>query len=399
MSQDFNAPPAGRRALAIPALLMLLAANAVAHSFVLIVLPPLGRKMGLADLQTGMVIGLSALMLTLSGPVWGQICERWGRRPVLLSGLAVAALFPAVLAVILTAALSSALTVGMVFAVLLLARLGQAVGTGGIMPAAQAYLADSTSAGRRAAGMGLMGAAFGAGLVIGGALAWRLGSTQAVPALLAISLLICVGLAVAWRLLPEPPRAPVPAEAARLRVASLWPFLLTTLCGVAVYALVQQVTALRYQDDFGLSLDESIGRSGATLMLTMAVMIVTQGVFVRRLGWQPSRLVRVGAVGGLLAMVVATVAPSIPVLMAAMAGLGAFLGLLLPGNLAALSLRAGAGAQAKVAGLNAIGQGLGMAAGPVMGAALHQLSPAAPYGMAGLLLLVICVLAFRPFAR
>lgn len=390
--------PAGRR-WAVPALLALLAANAVGHSFVLIVLPPLGRQMGFGDLRTGMLVGLSALVLTLSGPVWGHVCEKVGRRPVLLAGLAAAGLFPVLFAAVVAGRLSSALGAGSAFALLLAARLAQSAGTGGIMPGAQAYLADSTSTERRAAGMGLMGAAFGIGTVAGAALAWRLGGTQVVVALLMIAALIGGVLVAAWRLLSEPPHVPARDEGERLRVGEVWPFLLVTLCGLAVYGLLQQVTALRFQDAFGLSPEQSIGRSGATLMLTMAVMILTQGVIVRRLGWMPSRLLRVGAVGAALAMLAATLAPSAASLMGATAGLGAFLGLLLPGNLAALSLRAGDGAQAKAAGLNAIGQGLGMAAGPMLGAALYQLSPSAPYGVGVLLLLVVCALVFRPFAR
>lgn len=390
--------PAGRR-WAIPALLALLAANAIGHSLVLIVLPPLGRQMGFGDLRTGVLVGLSALVLTLSGPVWGHVCERWGRRPVLLTGLAAAGLFPILFAAVVAGRLSSSLEAGTAFVLLLAARLAQAVGTGGIMPGAQAYLADSTSTERRAAGMGLMGAAFGIGTVVGAALAWRLGGTQVVVALSAIAVLIGGVLVVAWLLLPEPPHAGGRSTEARVRLGDVWPFLLITLCGLAVYSQLQHVTALRFQDAFGLSPEESIGRSGATLMLTMAVMIVTQGVIVRRLGWTPSRLLRVGAVGAVLAMLAATVAPSAVSLMGATAGLGAFLGLLLPGNLAVLSLRAGDGAQAKAAGLNAIGQGLGMAAGPMLGATLHQLSPSAPYGAGVLLLLLVCALVFRPFAR
>ena len=44
-----------------------------------------------------------------------------------------------------------------------------------------------------------------------------------------------------------------------------------------------------------------------------------------------------------------------------------------------MSLRTGAGAQGRIAGINAIGQGLGMVAGPFLGAAIYQQSPAAPY--------------------
>ncbi len=63
-----------------------------------------------------------------------------------------------------------------------------------------------------------------------------------------------------------------------------------------------------------------------------------------------------------------------------------FLGLMLPGNLASLSLRAGPHAQGKAAGFNVVGQGLGFAIGPLTGAALRQLSPRMPFLAAAVLL-------------
>jgi MFS family permease len=116
---------------------------------------------------------------------------------------------------------------------------------------------------------------------------------------------------------------------------------------------------------------------------------------VRRLAWPPHRLAQVGGLGAALALAVATLAPALPVLAAAMALLGAALGLLIPGNLAALSLRAGSAAQARGAGLNAIGQGFGFAAGPIMGAGLHQMAPWVPYAAATVLLVLVCCVVFQ----
>ncbi|MCA1971237.1 MAG: MFS transporter, partial [Caenispirillum sp.] len=62
--------------------------------------------------------------------------------------------------------------------------------------------------------------------------------------------------------------------------------------------------------------------------------------------------------------------------------IGGGLGLAVPGNLACLSLRAGATMQARAAGVNAIAQGIGLAAGPMIGAGLHPVSPIAPYAAA-----------------
>ncbi|MBP2232704.1 MFS family permease [Azospirillum agricola] len=395
--------PPDRKTRAVAALFGGLLANGAGHSFLLIVLPPLGRSLGFGDVRTGLLLSLSALLLVVAGPVWGHICDRWGRRRVLTAGLAAAALFPAAMAAILAGHAGGALSGGAAFALLLAARLVQSALSAGIMPAAQAFLADVTSADRRAGGMGMMGAAFGLGAILGGAFAWRMGGTNPVAALLAIAALIAAGTLAVWFCIGEPERkaargngaAAVPARGWP-RLAGIRPFLAITLCGLTAYSLLQQVTALRLQDAFGLSPVDSVQRGGAILALTMTVMVATQGLAVRWLGWGPARLLRAGAATATLALLAAALAPSPALLTAAMAGLGSGLGLLLPGNLATLSLRTPPDAQARAAGLNGVGQGIGMAAGPLLGASLHQLSPTMPYWAGAAILGAVCALAFRP---
>lgn len=393
--------PTDRKTSTMAALLGGLLANGAGHSFLLIVLPPLGRGLGFGDVRTGLLLSLSALLLVVAGPAWGHVCDRWGRRRVLVAGLGAAALFPVAMASILAGHADGALSGEAAFALLLAARLVQSALSAGIMPAAQAVLADLTSADRRAGGMGMMGAAFGMGAILGGAFAWRMGGTDPIAALLIIAALIAAGTLAVWLRVGEPDRgAAWPDGPAAVRAGG-WPrladirrFLAITLCGLTAYSLLQQVTALRLQDSFGLPPVDSVQRGGAILALTMAVMVATQGLAVRWLDWSPIRLLRAGAGIAALAMAAAALAPSPALLMAAMAGVGGGLGLLLPGNLAMLSLRTATDAQARTAGLNGIGQGLGMAAGPLLGAALHQFSPVAPYWAAAAILCAVCALAF-----
>ena len=55
--------------------------------------------------------------------------------------------------------------------------------------------------------------------------------------------------------------------------------------------------------------------------------------------------------------------------------LGGAIGLLLPGNLAAMSLATGVKAQGKVAGINALAMGVGLVVGPTAGTAIYHASP------------------------
>ena len=151
-----------------------------------------------------------------------------------------------------------------------------------MMPAAQAFVADTTSPEKRAGGMGMMGAAFGFGTIFGGALAWRLGGTDAVAAFMVVSAVGLAALASLWWKVPETRvRAVMTKKPTRLPLMRLWPCLAMTMLGLTVYSLLQQVTALRMQDAFGVSPQDSIARAGMTMMLTMAAMIATQGLLVR----------------------------------------------------------------------------------------------------------------------
>ena len=94
-SYPVNNPPhvAAKQALSSKFLLFFaLFANACGHTFFLISFPLTARYLGYSDQQAGMILGLSALVITLATPIWGQLCERFGRRRILLSGLTLACL-------------------------------------------------------------------------------------------------------------------------------------------------------------------------------------------------------------------------------------------------------------------------------------------------------------------
>ncbi len=377
-----------------------LVANAAGHSFVLVVLPGLARRLGFSDLQAGLLVGLSALAATLAAPLWGVAGDRGGRCRVLLVGLAAGGAFLAVAAALVRWRLSGGIGAQATFAALFAARLAQAVLGAGLMPAAQAVFADITARDRRAGGMGLMGAAFGIGSIAGGALAWRMAAPLPALALALLAAAVAAAaLGVALRL-PETRGGEGAAPPRPRLVRGLARFLAVTLLALAAYAALQQVTMLRLQDGFGLSADAAMRTGGGMMMTAMAAMVAGQMLLARRLAWTPLRLSRSGAAVAAAGLVVAAAAPALPVLLAAMAGVGLGLGLLLPGNLAQISLRAG-GAQAAAAGVNALAQGLGMALGPIAGAALHRVSPQAPYLAAAAALACVALLAWRapaPFA-
>ncbi|MCM2404396.1 MFS transporter [Rhizobium sp. S153] len=377
------------------ALFLSLAVFTTGQSFLLVVLPPLGRRLGFADLHIGGILSLSALLIMVSAPAWGYLSERVGRRPVLLTALAGATLGSMGFGVIVYFRLSGVLSGFVALILIALVRATQTLVTSGILPAAQAYMADITTPAQRAGGMGTLGAAIGVGAIAGASLAWRVAAGNPALAFAVIAMLAAIAL-LSMLLVKEPVRtASMTISDARLPLGQIWPFLAITLASISAYSILQQVTALRLQDSLGFTVEESIARGGAALMATALAMIVVQACAVRVFRWKATRLLGVGAIMAVIAMLICTFVTTYSAIFATLILLGIGLGLMLTGNLASLSLRAGVGAQGKVAGVNVLAQGLGQAIGPIAGAGLHRVSPQVPFLAATTLLAIVCLVAVR----
>ncbi len=382
-------------------LVLVLAANGLAHSFFFITFPALGRTMGMQDTQTGLVLGLSALFMTLAAPIWGASSERIGRRPIIITSLVSAFVLTVLTAVAIKFRLEMAIEVGTVFALLLTLRIVNSVAIAGFKPSVQAYIADITLHSQRIKGMGVLGASFGVGTILGGFMAVVFGQNSILIGFAVVTGIVFFVAIAAVFCLPESFAQEPEVElkkiattfAAKIPFQKVWPLLIITVLGLFAYSTVQQVTALRLQDDFGISSDQSIRMTGGTMMITMLLMIVMQGFVVRLMQWTPSKLLVVGASVACVAMTAATFAPTFFTLLATTGLLGIGLGLLLPGNLAAMSIATGTKAQGKVAGVNAVSQGLGLAAGPVFSSALHQIAPTVPYAVASAVCVAMLILA------
>ena len=143
----------------------------VGFGIVLPILPLWAETFGASPVQIGLITASYAVMQLLFAPVWGRLSDRYGRRPIILVSLAGSAL--------------SALLIGVAgtLLVVFLARLLQGI-AGASYAAAQAYVADVTTERERARGMGMIGAAFGLGFVLGPAIGADLLRRRRAPAVL-----------------------------------------------------------------------------------------------------------------------------------------------------------------------------------------------------------------------
>ena len=124
----------------------------------------------------GWFIALYAVMQFIFAPIVGGLSDRFGRRTVILTSLAGAALDYVLLAF--------APTLGWLFVGRIFAGM-----TGASFSAATAYIADVTPPEKRAASFGMIGAAFGIGFILGPAVGGLLGGVSLrAPFLLAAAL-------------------------------------------------------------------------------------------------------------------------------------------------------------------------------------------------------------------
>lgn len=125
---------------------------------VLPLLPFYASEFNASPVMIGLLYSIFSFAQLIFSPIWGSLSDRIGRRPIMLLST-----FGAVIAYIIFG------LAGSLF-VLLLSRLIAGV-MGGNISTAQAYVADVTTPDERAKGMGMIGAAFGLGFVLGPAMA------------------------------------------------------------------------------------------------------------------------------------------------------------------------------------------------------------------------------------
>jgi MFS family permease len=363
-------------------------------SILIPVLPLFAQELGASETEVGLLLALYSLGLVLFLPVWGWISDRIGRRPVLIICLFGTACSFAYLALAHSLPhLYAARALGGFF--------GASIGT------AQAYMTDITDHDERAGAMGLIGAAFGIGFVLGNLLG---GTLQAVhpglpfyaTALLALASCILAALylpesrapshgPIAWRglgrsLIPAPVLLVVTAHDNRTR---LYLYLFFHL--FLAFSALEAMFAIYSSEQFGWT-EINVG----LFMAYLGVVIgVTQGVLIAPLARisGEARLVQIGLALTGLGMIWLPRATGLAGLMATGTAIAFGIGLVFP-TFTSLFSKA---CEPHEAG-EALGQSQAMAqTGRTLGAAVagwfaQTLSHGAPFTLGGLGMLAALVL-------
>lgn len=357
------------------------------------VLAPLGREIGLTEIQITSIIAASSLTVFLSSPLWGRVSDVWGRKRVIMIGLFGFSAGTLLFNSVLYAGLSKLLTGTALFVALIVARMMHASVMSASMPASNAYMADITDPTTRTKGMGAAGAANNVGSILGPAVATFTMASLLMPLWVMAAVAFLNGLFV-WRYLPEPPRHHQPGvRPARMKYTDprILPFVIVGVMMFTGTALVQQTMGFRFQDILGLSGRQTAQQFGFAMMLSAACSLIAQFAVVQRISVSPFTLLRLAMPLLIVAFTIMALANTQLMLSVAMMILGFGMGMAGPGFMAGASLAVSPQEQGSVAGVAGSCGPLGFTLGPLLGGALYQINGALPYAVAAAMYLVLFV--------
>jgi DHA1 family tetracycline resistance protein-like MFS transporter len=363
------------------------ALDLVGFGLVLPILPVYAERFSASPTTIGLLVASYSLAQFVCAPWLGRLSDRIGRRPVL------------VLALVGTA-IGSLLT-GMAHGLPLL-FLGRLIdgASGASVAVAQAAVGDIASPVERPRLLGLLGAAFGVGFVLGPALGGVFALISPSAPFFVAAAIAGVNAVTAWFRLPETRRDGAGADRLPtghhgVALGPLWrDSTIVGLVGTAFLALLafsafEATFSLFAKDELALSQSATYGVFTLIGLLIVLVQVRLVRPIVEREG--EAGAVRAGLVlnGVGLLLLAASAAVGWAVAAPALAVLTIGQGLVTPTLTSALAGRVDASRRGRVLGAQQSAGALARVLGPFLGGALfqHVLHPA-PYVMGALLVLV-----------
>lgn len=373
--------------------------NVLGFGLILPLLPYYATRFGASPLMIGLLTASYPAAQIIGSPILGRMSDRFGRRPILMVSIAGTAVSFLIL--------GSAAALWMLFAGRVLDGL-----TGANFTVAQSYITDVTAERNRARGLGLTGAAFGLGFIIGPALGGLLSQWgYSVPAYVAAGVatlnIVLVALFLPESLTEErkaelaaQPRGGVTAK--RLLEALRRPLFgdaiqLRFFFGVA-FATFQAMFSLWALKHLGLG-PQAIGLLLAYVgILSVIVQLALIAPLTKRFSEGLLLVVTLGVAG--VSFFAWGVSPNVPVLLVVLTPLCFALSIQNTVSQSVLSKTVGPTEVGGAFGLSSAVQNVGSIAAPIIGGAIiGGLGTWAPGLLAGILCLGLVPFAWNKFAK
>jgi DHA1 family tetracycline resistance protein-like MFS transporter len=356
-------------------------------------LPFFAESLHAAPDEVTLLMTAFSLAQFVAAPLWGRLSDRVGRKPVLaatLCGLAVAYVW-----------LAFASSLAELFAARVFAGL-----MAGNIAVAQAAAADLTTPEQRPKAMGMIGAAFGLGFLVGPAIGGVLAGVRiaqsaiAAPAFAAASLSTAALVLALFLLKESRPKAGAdkhgPGRIQSLRETFANPglriFIVMAFLVPLAFAGVESTLALWTERAFGWNAEQN----GYFFAFLGLIAVLTQGLLVGILSRRTSeaRMVAAGAAASVVGLLLVALAPGFA---AAVAGFGLIvfgISLATPAIASLISRVSAESVQGTVMGASHAAQALARILGPAAAGALFvTIGPSGPYLFGAALMAILLVLA------
>ncbi|GAB1397663.1 MAG TPA: MFS transporter [Saprospiraceae bacterium] len=368
-------------------LLLTIFIDIVGFSIIIPILPVYSKEIGASNIMVGIIAGSYSLMNFLFSPVWGNISDRIGRKPVILVSLFITACSYLLFAYSKTISL------------LLISRIIAGIGSANY-GAAQAYISDITKPEDRARAFGYVGAAFGLGFIIGPVIGVFILKMWNVAAIGYVTMALnLANMLMAMAILHETRKEvksgtpllenPIINVRDGLKTPVLGKLMFISLLYITALSMMQITISVFWSEKYGLSKTQISG-----MFAFMGIMsVLVQGFLVGKLTLKfgEKNMMIIGAVLLAAGLYIIPMAPykegfylveGFAIILISLAN-----GCLSPSITSLLSQNAGAEEQGKVLGVGMSVNSLGRVIGPYAGGFLYGMAMFMPYFIGTLIMI------------
>jgi MFS family permease len=361
------------------------------------ILPSMARQMGLSEFAAALPFVSSATIWVFTSGYWAKRSDHWGRKPVILLGLAAFGTSFALFAMTASMGIAHILPVLVAYPLMVAARSLYGIFGSGAAPSAQAYVADRTTREERTRGVAAISAAFGLGTAVGlGA-----GSVLVVFGLFVpFYFTACTAFASAaaiWIFLPERTAPHIRLErrpTMHWHDSRVWPFVIYGVGISTAGAIPIQTVGYLFIDILHLNPAEAPQYTAFGLVASSAAGLFAQLVIVQFFKLSARVLIYWGAAIALASNLLFAVGHQFGPLVFSLVLSGLGFGMVRPGYSAAASLAVDPHEQAAIAGLVGATSGAGFIFGPLIATALYRVAPSAPYIFGAVLMALLYAYAW-----